>query len=82
VPKFIDPVFAKSQKRSFSLIENARFGLVFANTGSINSGTGVAGMKLNHQVYFQNGLYGHIGLVLYAVQKTAAILLLLFYLAF
>jgi hypothetical protein len=40
VPEFIDPVFEKtSPKRSFSLIENERFGLVFVNTGSINSGT-------------------------------------------
>jgi hypothetical protein len=42
VPEFIDPVFAKkSPKRSFSLIENERFVLVFAKTRSINSGTGV-----------------------------------------
>ncbi len=41
VPEIIDPVFAKtSPKRSFSMTENERFGLVFANTGSINSGTG------------------------------------------
>jgi hypothetical protein len=41
VPEFIDPVFAKtSPKRSFSVIENERFLLVFANTGSIISGTG------------------------------------------
>jgi hypothetical protein len=41
VPKIIDPVFAKtSPKRSFSMTENERFGLAFANTGSINSGTG------------------------------------------
>jgi hypothetical protein len=41
VPKFIDPDFAKTrQNRSFSVIENKRFGLVFAKTGSINSGTG------------------------------------------
>jgi hypothetical protein len=40
VPKFIDTFFAKtSPKRSFSVIENKRFGLVFAKTGSINSGT-------------------------------------------
>ncbi len=40
VPEFIDPVFAKtSHKRSFSVIENERFGLVFAKTGSINSGS-------------------------------------------
>ncbi len=42
VPEFIDPVFAKtSPKRSFLVIENKRFGLVFAETGSINSGTGL-----------------------------------------
>ena len=42
VLEFIDPVFEKtSPKRSFSMTENDRFGLVFAKTGSINSGTGV-----------------------------------------
>jgi hypothetical protein len=46
VPEFIDPVFTKtSPKRSFSVIQNKRFGLVFAKTGSIISGTGV---KCNH----------------------------------
>jgi hypothetical protein len=41
VPEYIEPVFAKtSLKRSFLLIENERFGLVFATTGSINSCTG------------------------------------------
>ncbi len=40
MPEFIDPVFAKtSQKRSFSVIQNEHFMLVFANTGSIISGT-------------------------------------------
>jgi len=39
--EFIDPVFAKtSTKRSFSVIENERFGLVFAKTGSLNLGAG------------------------------------------
>jgi hypothetical protein len=34
VPEFIDPVFTKtSPKRSFSVIQNERFGLVFAKTG-------------------------------------------------
>ncbi len=42
VPKFIDPVFEKtSPKRSFSMTENERFGLVFAKSGSVNSGLGV-----------------------------------------
>ncbi len=37
---FIDPVFAKtSPKRSLLLIENERFGLVFAKTGTINLST-------------------------------------------
>jgi hypothetical protein len=41
VPEFIDPVFAiTSPKRSFSMTENERFGIVFVKTGSINSGTG------------------------------------------
>jgi hypothetical protein len=40
VPEFINAVFAKTRpKRSFSIIENERFGL-FAKTG-LNSGTGV-----------------------------------------
>ncbi len=41
MPEFIDPVFAKiSPKQSFSVKENERFGLAFAKTGSMNSGTG------------------------------------------
>ncbi len=41
MPEFIDPVFVKtSTKRSFSVIQNERFGLVFVKTGSIISGTG------------------------------------------
>ncbi len=40
VPEFIDPVFTKtSPKRSFSVTQNERFGLVFAKTGSIILGT-------------------------------------------
>ena len=42
MPEFIDPVFPKtSPKRSFSVIQNERFGLVFAKAGSIISGTGI-----------------------------------------
>ncbi len=42
MPEIIDPVFAKtSWKRSFSMTENERFGLVFVKTGAINSGTGL-----------------------------------------
>ncbi len=38
--EFIDPVFAKTRpKRSFSVIDNERFGLLVAKTGSINSAT-------------------------------------------
>jgi hypothetical protein len=41
VPEIIDLIFGKTiPKRSYSMTENERFGLVFANTGSINSGTG------------------------------------------
>jgi hypothetical protein len=52
VPKFIDPVFAKrSPNCSFSVIENERFQLVFAKTGSnINSGTVDAGCSLGEQL--------------------------------
>ncbi len=46
MPEIKDPVFfsfAKtSRKRSFSMIECERFGLVFANAGSINSGAVVS----------------------------------------
>ncbi len=39
--EFIDPIFVKrSPKRSFSVIQNERFRLVFVKTGSIISGTG------------------------------------------
>jgi hypothetical protein len=42
MPEFMDPDFAKTRaKRSFSVMENECFGLVFAKTGSINSGTSV-----------------------------------------
>jgi hypothetical protein len=41
MPEFRDQVFTKtSPKGSFSITENERFGLVFAKTGSVNSGTG------------------------------------------
>jgi hypothetical protein len=41
VPEVINPFFTEtSPKRSFSMTENARFGLVFAKTGSVTSGTG------------------------------------------
>ncbi len=41
MPEFLDPVLAKTTpKRSFSVIINELFGLVFAKSGSINSGTG------------------------------------------
>ncbi len=44
VPEIIDLIFAKtSPKRSFCMTENERFGLVFVETGSINSGTGLGG---------------------------------------
>ncbi len=56
VAEFTDPVFAKtSPKRSFSVIENQRFGLVFAKTGSINSGTGALYFcTLYYCCYIQN----------------------------
>jgi hypothetical protein len=50
LPEFIDLDFAKtSPKRSLSVIENGRFGLVFAKTMSINSGTGVFFMELGKE---------------------------------
>jgi hypothetical protein len=49
VPEFIDPVFGKtSPKRSFSVIENERFGMVFVKTGSIKSGTGVLSNQVGY----------------------------------
>jgi hypothetical protein len=48
VPEFIDQVFAKtSPKRSFSVIQNERFELVFVKTGSINSGTEKKSIRVN-----------------------------------
>jgi hypothetical protein len=42
VPEFIYPVFVKtSPKRSISMTEKEHFGLVFAKTGSVISGSGV-----------------------------------------
>ncbi len=42
MPEFIDPRFREiSPKRSYSVIENERFGLVFAKTGSKISDTDV-----------------------------------------
>jgi hypothetical protein len=50
VPEFIDPDFAKTcPKRSFSVTENERFGLVFAKTGSINSGTGQQKWRIGNE---------------------------------
>jgi hypothetical protein len=47
VPEFIDPVFAKTHpKRSFSIIEHERLRLLFAKTGSINSGTDMGKMSI------------------------------------
>ncbi len=52
MPKSVDPVFAKtSPKRSFSVIKIERFGLVFAKTGSINSGTGIDSQPAGWQEY-------------------------------
>ncbi len=49
VPKFIEPVFAKtSATRSFSTTKNERFGLVFVKTGSINSGTDLKHWRSKH----------------------------------
>jgi hypothetical protein len=40
VPEFLDPRFRRtSPEGSYSVIENERFGLVFAKTGFIISGT-------------------------------------------
>ncbi len=52
VPKSVDLVFRKtSPKRSFSVIKIERFGLVFAKTGSINSGTGIDSQPAGWQEY-------------------------------
>ncbi len=40
MPELIDPFFAK-KARNTRMTENEHFGLVFAKTGSINSGTGL-----------------------------------------
>ncbi len=47
MPEIIDPVFAKtSPKYSFCMTDNERFRLVFAKTGSINSGTGILNLSI------------------------------------
>ncbi len=49
MPEFIDPVFTiTSPKRSFSVIQNERFGLVIAKTGSIISGTSLKLTAVSH----------------------------------
>ncbi len=54
MPEFIDLVFAKtSPKRTVSITENERFGLVFVKNGSINSGTGRVASKF---VYTKEGV--------------------------
>ncbi len=53
MPEIIDTVFAKtSPKHSFPMTENERFGLVFANTGSINSGTGLVWVRIRSYLGF------------------------------
>jgi hypothetical protein len=48
----LDPVLAKSSpKRSFSVIQNERFGLIFAKTGSIISGTGQEDELVKFQIF-------------------------------
>jgi hypothetical protein len=60
VPEFIDPVFRNtSPKRSFLVMQNERFGLVFVKTGSIvsDNGDGVYGVllvSLGHDSRVQN----------------------------
>jgi hypothetical protein len=59
VPEFIDPVFVKtSPKRSFSVIQNERFGLVFVKTGSIISGTGLE-LGTDGLSQYKSSLPGH-----------------------
>ncbi len=61
VPEFIDPVFVKtSPKRSFPVIQNERFWLVFVKTESIISGTGVSrapSPPLAHIIQFHSALW-------------------------
>jgi hypothetical protein len=62
--RIYDPVFAKtSPRRSFSVIENERFGLVFAKTGSINSGTGGFWTDISRR---QERFILHLGYLLHA----------------
>ncbi len=60
VPEFTDPVFAKtSPKRSFSVIENEPFGLVFVKTWSLNSGIELLPSQLGEKT--KNIIMGHLG---------------------
>jgi hypothetical protein len=56
-----------SPKRSFLVIENARFGLVLAKTGSINSGT-----ELSHVTHLPFSLVRHNPSPLLCVNKYCA----------
>jgi hypothetical protein len=57
VPELIHPVFAKiSPKRSFSVSKNERFGLVFAKTETINSGTSLSSLITNN-IHFTDSPY-------------------------
>jgi hypothetical protein len=69
VPEFIDPVFAKTcPKRSVSLIEDERFGLVFAKTGFINSGTVLLKRFVN--IFLSSDWFGHCGSVVYILYSN------------
>ncbi len=62
MPEFIEPVFTKtSPKRSFSVTQNERLGLVFAKTGSIILGTElihfIISEKLSNNRKFYKGKY-------------------------
>jgi hypothetical protein len=76
VPQFIDPVFAKTHpKCSFSVNENDRFGLVFANTGSKNSGTD-KGMVRHSRSLRVNNLRSYISNRLLDITSTPSYLVL------
>ncbi len=62
MPEFIDPVFTKtSPKRSFTVVQNERFGLVFTKTGSMISGT--EGIWNNNKISGNDRLDHHSPLV-------------------
>jgi hypothetical protein len=70
LPEIIDTVFAKtSQNARVLLSENERFGLVFVNTGSINSGTYLESIFASRMLHGANIAWHRTKLIFVIVTK-------------